>query len=141
MSSDPWKLSEHDVSRLNDSLERCVRKPEFLERFYDLFLKSSEDVRNMFVGTDFRRLKRQLKHSLYVMLLAASGNEEAWREMDARAVRHDRNHLNVRPPLYELWLHCLVTAVSECDAKCDPDIERIWRTVMRRGIEYMIERY
>ena len=95
----------------------------------------------MFVGTDFRRLKRMLRQSLYVMLLASSGNGEAWKELDIRAEKHSRKQLNVRPELYEIWLHCLITAVSEFDRTFDTSVERVWRTVMRHGIEYMIERY
>ena len=37
-------MNEQEIELFNDSLERCTRTFGFLDRFYELFLASSEEV-------------------------------------------------------------------------------------------------
>ncbi len=62
-------MSERDIELFNDSLERCTRHSGFLDRFYELFLTSSADVAQKFTHTDFKKQKRALRISLYMMML------------------------------------------------------------------------
>ena len=50
-----------EIELFNDSLDRCLRRGGFFERFYELFLASSAEVRDKFLGTDFRRQRRMLQ--------------------------------------------------------------------------------
>jgi hypothetical protein len=63
-------MHERDVELFNDSIERCSRRPDFLPRFYTLFLASSDTVAKKFEHTDLRKQARMLKTSLYIMMLA-----------------------------------------------------------------------
>jgi hemoglobin-like flavoprotein len=132
--------TERDVERFNDSLERMAGH-RFLERFYELFVGASPEVRAKFARTDFRVQRRVLKISLYMLMLAAEGRPTGRAHLEDIARRHSRAGLDIRPELYDLWLECLVAAVREHDPRFDADVERAWRAVLAPGIEVMKSRY
>ena len=133
-------MHERDVELFNDSLERCSRSPEFLQRFYALFLASSDVVARKFEHTDLRKQARMLKTSLYVMMLA-SGEIERIAHLERIAKLHSRAGLDIKPELYDLWLDRLVQAVEEFDPMFDLEIETAWRRLLQPGIEFMKSRY
>lgn len=133
-------MNERDVELFNDSIERCSGKPDFLRRFYALFLASSDTVARKFEHTDLRKQARLLKTSLYILMLA-SGESERIAHLERLARLHSRTELDIRPELYDLWLDRMVQAVSEFDPLFDAEIETAWRRVLQPGIEYMKSRY
>ncbi len=40
------------MNHFNDSFERCINDPLFLDQFYEIFLASSDEVSAMFTDTD-----------------------------------------------------------------------------------------
>ena len=112
-------MHERDVELFNDSIERCSGKPDFLRRFYTLFLASSDTVARKFEHTDMRRQARMLKTSLYIMMLA-SGDPERIVHLERLARLHSRAELDIKPELYDVWLDRLVQAVSGIR----PDVRR-----------------
>jgi hypothetical protein len=72
-------MHERDVELFNDSIERCSCKPDFLRRFYTLFLASSDTVAKKFEHADLRKQARLLKTSLYIMMLASGACTNARR--------------------------------------------------------------
>jgi hemoglobin-like flavoprotein len=132
--------TERDIELFNDSLERASGTP-FLERFYELFVSASPEVAEKFAHTDFRRQRRAVTVSLYMMMSAARGHPEGDVHLTRIAQLHSRTALAIRPELYDLWLDCLVQAVREHDRAFSGETERAWRTVMEPGIEFMKSRY
>ena len=61
-------MDEQVVSAFTGSLERCTAKPDFEERFYEIFLASSPKVAEKFATTDFGKQKRALRASFHTML-------------------------------------------------------------------------
>lgn len=133
-------MYERDFELFNDSIERCSCKPEFLHRFYTLFLASSDTVAKKFERTDLRKQARLLKTSLYIMMLA-SGESERIVHLERLAKRHSRAALDIKPELYDLWLDRLVQAVKEFDPMFDMETETAWRRMLQPGIEFMKSRY
>ena len=133
-------MYERDVELFNDSIERCCCKPEFLRRFYTLFLASSDAVAKKFEHTDFRKQTRLLRTSLYIMMLASNESERI-AHLERLAKLHSRAKLDIKPELYDLWLDRLVQAVKEFDPLFDLEIETAWRRVLQPGIEFMKSRY
>jgi hemoglobin-like flavoprotein len=121
------------------SLRRCLGPPTFLERFYELFLASSPEVAAKFEGTDFQRQKAALRDSFFVMETVAESapSSPPWAALRKLAVTHDRDHRDVPPEMYDLWLSCLIEAVSEYDPQFSPEVERAWRETLTVGIDYM----
>ena len=133
-------MSERDFELFNDSLERCMQDGDFLYRFYDLFLGSSDVVAKKFEHTDFLKQTRLLGKSLYVMMVPSDDPELALR-LERLARRHSRADLDIKPELYDLWLEKLVQAAREFDPMFDAETETAWRGVLQPGIEYMKSRY
>jgi len=133
-------MNERDVELFNDSIERCSCRPEFLRRFYTLFLASSDTVAKKFKRTDLRKQARLLKTSLYIMMLA-SGESERIVHLKRLAKLHSRAELDIKPELYDLWLDRLVQAVKEFDPLFDAETESAWRRMLQPGIEFMKSRY
>jgi hemoglobin-like flavoprotein len=133
-------MHESDVELFNDSIERCSRRPDFLRRFYTLFLASSDTVARKFEHTDLRKQARLLKTSLYIMMLA-SGESERIVHLERIAKLHSRAELDIKPELYDLWLDRLVQAIKEFALMFDPETETAWRHVLQPGIEFMKSRY
>lgn len=130
------------IQEARDSLSRCIQNPAFLDRFYGLFIESSEDIRKKFENTDFARQKRMLQDSLFVMLVAAGTTTGfARKELSKLADRHSRAQLAIDPAWYDTWLRCLLQAVSEHDPEYRPELEKAWRESLRDGIELMKARY
>jgi hemoglobin-like flavoprotein len=129
-----------NVELFNDSIERCSCQPEFLRRFYELFVASSGTVAKKFENTDLKRQARMLKTSLYIMMLSG-GESEQIAHLDRLATLHNRAGLDIKPELYDLWLDKLVQAAREFDPKFDIATETAWRSVLQPGIDYMKSRY
>ena len=133
-------MHERDVELFNDSIERCSCSPDFLRRFYTLFLASSDTVAKKFEHTDLRKQARVLKTSLYIMM-SASGGPERTVHLERIAKLHSRAELDIKPELYDLWLDRLVQAVKEFDPMFDPQTETAWRRALQPGIEFMKSKY
>jgi hemoglobin-like flavoprotein len=135
--------AQAQVDAFRASLNRCLGRPDFLRHFYELFVASSPEVREKFRNTDFPRQARVLADSLYMMAVAAQLEHDAaaWAEMDRLASRHDRTGLDIRPGLYDVWLDCLLRAVSRHDPEYSRDIEAAWRETLAVGIEYLRSRH
>lgn len=131
-------MTERDIELFNDSLERCTARPGFFDRFYERFLASSEDVREKFKNTDFRKQKRALRTSLFMMM---HRNPEVDIHLERIARLHSRSERDIRPHLYGLWLDCLVATAREFDPLFTPEAEHAWRQVLRPGVEFMKARY
>lgn len=134
-------MSESDLALFNDSLERCRKHPDFLDRFYAMFLESSETVAAKFAQTDFPRQKLVLAESLYTILSFARRRPVSEPALERIAQIHGRAGYDIRPELYDLWLECLLRSVRECDPLCSEDTESAWRAVLQSAIEFMKERY
>jgi len=125
------------------SLKRCLAVPGFMEGFYQSFVGSSEEVREKFRNTDLQRQAQMLSDSLFVLAVAAQGQEgsPAWGDMPRLAARHSRKDLDIRPPLYDHWLTCLLDTARRHDPEFTAEVETAWRATLTVGIEHMKARY
>ena len=131
-------IDEKTIDTVKESMQRCLSKPEFLDRFYDEFMKSPE-IREKFQNTDMAMQKIVLKSSLHLMLNVAKGN--AGEAMNKLAVSHDHSHRNIPRNLYVIWLNAMIYAVRNTELNFTVELEKSWREVMQPGIDYMSERY
>lgn len=125
----------------NDSLERCLAVPGFLQRFYELFLESSPEVREKFRATDLVRQTRMLRISLYMVLEAGYGAPEATAHLERIGRLHSKHERDIPPHLYQLWLASLLAAVKEHDPRYAPATDSAWREMLAPGIASLIAAY
>ena len=116
------------------------RGQRFFSRFYDHFIASSSEVEKKFINTDMERQVQMLQKSMYQMmsfyLLGTDGEH-----LQKIALSHARNHYDISPELYDLWLDALLHTVSELDDGFTPEAGLAWRIVMTPGILYMKHYY
>ncbi len=129
------------IDIFRDSYERCTAVASFMDRFYERFMYSSDEVAQKFQNTEFRKQKAIVLHSLQMLSLSFHGDAQAEEYLHSLAQRHARGALDIRPDLYELWLDSLLSTVEETDPEFSNEIENAWETVMKHGIEIMIAAY
>jgi hemoglobin-like flavoprotein len=124
--------------QFNESFERYVNNPFFLDSFYELFLSSSDEVRLMFKDTEMEIQKVMLATSMAYMTAAYNSKSDLLSKI---ADKHNKNNLNINPHLYPLWLDSLIAAAKSIEPLFDMDTEKLWRKIMQPGIDHMISRY
>jgi len=125
-------------AEFNESFERCVNHPLFIDQFYDLFLASSDEVKEIFKNTDMDTQKAVLVTSMAYMTSAYDNETDC---LSAIADRHSKNDLNIKPHLYPLWLDSLIEAAKLVDPFFDMKTEKMWRETMQDGIDFMVSKY
>ncbi|MCK5356277.1 MAG: hypothetical protein KAJ63_14260, partial [Methyloprofundus sp.] len=90
------------MNQFNDSFERCINDPLFLDQFYEIFLASSDEVSAMFTDTDMGTQKAMLMTSLVYM-------RDAHPDLLA-SIAEKHNH--IKPYFYALWLDSLIAAAK-----------------------------
>ena len=130
-------LSAHSIAQ--QSYARCLRSPDFFERFYEILLVSHPAIAPMFANTYFPRQRQLLKHG--IGLLMSYGNKRDDALLERLAARHSRAAIDVPPDLYDCFVDSLVSVVSERDPKFDVEIEDAWREIVEPGITFMMEHY
>jgi hypothetical protein len=125
------------------SLKRCLERPDFMLDFYGFFMDSSDEIRQKFKDTDFKRQTRVIADSFWAISVAAQGpkSSPAWTEMPRLAVRHSRSELDIPPAMYDTWLDSLIQTVRKHDSAFSPEVEAAWRTTLGAAIEYMRSKY
>ena len=136
-------MADVDSDVFRASLNRCLRTPDFLHDFYEMFMGSDQEIRQKFRNTQFPRQTRMLADSLYLMAVASASKDHAvaWKELDRLAEGHARTGLDINPRHYDTWLECLVTAARKYDPDFTPETEGAWRRSLAPGIERLRSRY
>ena len=119
------------MNQFNDSFERCINDPLFIDQFYKTFLASSDEVSAAFKDTDMETQKSMLMASLVYM---SQGHDDA-------LVSIAEKHNHIKPHLYTLWLDSLVAAAKSIDPLFDVKTEVLWRETLQPGIDFMIGKY
>ena len=136
-------MPDTSADTCRNSLSRCLKREGFSERFYELFMASSPEVREKFRDTDFERQRRVLADALFVIAIAAEAPEDApaVRQLDKLATRHARSNLDIRPELYALWKECLLQTLEEKDPEFSDAVAAAWRDVVEAATARMLEAY
>ncbi len=129
-------MSEHELDPVMASYHRCRADEQFVDKFYDLFLATSSEIRNMFVHTDFKRQKLMLRESLLEMLCYARGMDGS--EAEVIKLGHRHKELNITPEMFAMWLDSLCQAIKQHDPEYTPEIGQAWRAAMQKGIDLML---
>jgi len=122
-----------------ESYKRVSREPGFVNRFYERFMASHPDVPARFDGVDMERQRFLLGRSVTMILQHASGLDQATPHLTETARRHGPRDLDIPAYLFEQWIDSLIGTVEEFDPGFQPDLERAWRSLLRREVAWFIE--
>ncbi|TQV86302.1 globin [Exilibacterium tricleocarpae] len=112
----------------------------FFDAFYENFIDSSPEVRDKFKNTDMDRQRKMLKKSFYSLVVFYATNSVDDYLVKV-AERHNRENIDIRPGLYDLWIESLIFTVAQYDPDFDETVELAWRLVLATGITYMKFKY
>lgn len=122
---------------VQQSFQRCLTNKDFLKRFYDIFMESHPDIRQMFQGTDFGKQMSLLRHGLSSALNFAGGTKIGQSVLTRIGETHGRSRMNISPTLYPYWINSLVAAVAESDPKFTPKLDERWRQALTVATDYI----
>ena len=134
-------VKPEQILNVQSSFGRALWDPEFLDKFYDIFLNSNPEIGPRFANTDFVKQKDLLRHGLMSVLMFAEGQQSAIACLSRIRDSHGQSKMNIRPELYSYWVDSLVKAVAQCDKKFDAELETDWRTVVAPAVEYISSGY
>jgi hemoglobin-like flavoprotein len=134
-------MNDHTNKTFHDSFTRCNHQDGFFKRFYEIFVNSSDEVKEKFKNTDMEEQVKMLSNSFYAAKLATSDSPVIKENLKKLAALHGHKDRDIRPELYDLWLDCLIQAVREYDPDFTHEIGSAWREKMLPGIQYMKSHY
>jgi len=109
---------------------------QFFDVFYRRFSASHTDIAKAFKDSDMEKQKNNLKKSLlYGVNFIENSNSLDY--MHKIAVSHNKQHYNIKPEFYDLWMDCMIETVREFDSNFCDDIELAWRLAFAPCITYM----
>lgn len=112
-----------------ECIKRCLARPAFLDRFYELFLANGE-VRDRFGGANLSRVKFHLAQSLMVLVRQSYGAPGSGARLAETADLHGPAGMDIPDRLYRYWIDAFVRAVREVD----PDVDEASLDRLRRSI-------
>jgi len=137
----PEKLFEQSYERVIGSGVGITDRGEvFFSRFYEIFLGSSELVAEKFKNTDMNRQVRMLQKAMFQLIsfyLVKTSSDY----IHDIAISHNKQHHDISPVLYDLWLDSLLKTVQELDPEYTPSLRLAWEIVMSPGIIYLKHHY
>lgn len=110
------------------SYGRCCRNDAFFIDFYDYFMSSSEVIKNRFINTDMAAQRHLLRNGIMQLILHARGMSD--RKLRALGESHNRNHYDIKPEWYDLWLSSLLKTVRKHDPEHTQTLESAWVEVL-----------
>lgn len=128
------------VDTVKESFSRCD-SPEFYDTIYDVFLAKSDEVRQHFANTDFKRQKQILRATVTLMVRFQLPDPKAQEVFENIGKSHGREGYGIHPSLYGLWLESLLEAISKHDAQASAEVEEAWRTYLKDGVELIVAAY
>ncbi len=130
-----------ELLEVKQSYGRACLKPEFFDRFYDIFFQSNPSLKPMFAKTDFKKQKESLRTGVAMLLAHVEGKPIGTMTLDRIGMSHSKKKMNISPNLYQYWIDSLVKAAKECDPKFTTDLELRWQKVCRAGVDYIAAKY
>lgn len=110
--------------------------PEFINRFYELFLASSPHIAERFSSTNMSRQKTML-HDSFTTLVDFNVRRRVSAQLEHLGAVHGPDAADIEPGLYVLWLDSLVQTVAEFDPAYTREVDLAWRIAMAPGIAYL----
>jgi len=123
-----------------DSLARISGKKidgqSFLDYFYKIFLESSDEIKNKFKNTDLNLQTKMLRKSISE-LVHFYISKKVSSDLYCIGQSHNKDNLNIRPVMYDLWLQKLTEAVQKFDDQYSSQVELAWHIILAPGIAFM----
>ena len=129
------------IKRVNLSLGRCLIKDEFLNSFYERLLSKNPQIEAMFQKTDLKKQIKVLREGITFLVMASGGSRFAIKELEKLGILHDKDHLNIAPSMYSIWVDAFLSTLEEYDYEFNEKLGEEWRTTLEESLTVMKEAY
>lgn len=128
---------ELDFNELfNDSYEYVQNNSEeFFDLFYNNFINSSPQVKEVFRNTNMANQKTMLKTAITHMVMFFT-SKRASQYLITTATAH-KNSYQISTTLYEDFLNTLILTLESFDPNFNNQTAVAWRVTLAPGIEFM----
>ncbi|WP_160152242.1 globin [Microbulbifer sp. ALW1] len=132
-------MGNADSDVVFQSYGRCCNNEHFFIDFYDQFMGSSTEIRDLFVDTDMAAQRHLLRNGIMQLVLHARGMADT--KLRALGCSHSRSGYNIRPEWYGLWLDALLATLRKYDPDFSEETALAWRRAIEPGIELIRRAY
>lgn len=126
-----------EIQLVEESYKRCIAQENFFPDFYRNFMGKGPVIVEKFKNTDMNHQMNALKHGLQYMIMFAEGSKIASTKVESLGLTHDRNHRDISPELYDLWMQSLLETIKTHDELYTDELGHYWRNVMSHGIQHI----
>lgn len=130
-----------EIDQVKKSYQRCLLHPDFFDKFYEYFFKTDKRIPELFKNTDFTLQRTAIKHGIEYMIMYAEGSRIADAKIDSLSTKHDRNHLNITPDLYNNWMEALIKTIQSYDSEFNSDLQNSWTRILSYSISRIKSKY
>lgn len=120
---------------VHQSFNRCLRRRDFLQRFYTIFVSSDPEIARKFRDTDWSQQIHLLRHGISASIMYAGGGDLGSHELQRLHKSHGKRGYDVEPWMYDNWLEALIRTLNETDSQFTPELEQRWRQAMGLAID------
>ncbi|KWB20812.1 hypothetical protein WL32_16915 [Burkholderia cepacia] len=109
----------------------------FFDRFYEIFLATSEHIRAKFANTEMARQKQMMRKSFF-HLLTVYHTKVTSDYIERIAEEHGPSRLAIPEHMFNAWRGAILATVRELDARhYDMKVEIAWAMTIAPGLELM----
>ncbi|PCJ19833.1 MAG: hypothetical protein COB02_06505 [Candidatus Cloacimonadota bacterium] len=121
----------------NNSWDRIdAHQDAFLTLFYQNFLDSSDEIKELFENVEMQNQKKMLRMSLLYLISYASSQLPT---SSLKKLTQVHKKLNIRKDQYDLWMDTLIKTIQSLDPKFNNKVEQAWRFTFKSGLDFMKE--
>ena len=95
----------------------------------------------LFSNTDMQKQNELLSDAIDSLISFSEGDVAARRHLDEIALSHDREHLNIKPEWYPLWMEALRDTIHESDPGATTQLLADWNTVLQPGVNHIVQQH
>lgn len=128
---------EEKNQSIQDSFGRVKRGGDMIGRFYEIFLASHPDIAPRFKNSNMTEQKGLLRQGLNLAIMFGDDNPVGQNGIARIRASHAKDKLDIPPNLYKYWLESLIQTISEFDKEFTPELEKEWRRVMQKAIDFI----
>ena len=125
------------INTIKLSYGRALGNREMFDIFYQKFTQGRPSIARQFRNIDMAHQKEMLKQSLSMAILFPQNNVVANRSMGKIKLSHGSEGMAIKPSDYRIWLDSLIDTLKVCDPYFNADLEKMWREVLGKTINYL----
>lgn len=121
------------------SFARVGLNPDFLDHFYENFIKSDRTIAKILEGGDVEKRKALMLAEIVATIQFHRGAKAS--DLILAKLAHNHQEIDLPSSMYEPWLESLLLTLQSHDPKWSDDLNNIWRQTLSKGLAYLTHQH